>query len=191
VGLENPFRYRSYYYDTETGLYCLQSRYYDPEYGRFISEDDPSYHDGETGAAANLYTYCDNNPANQIDIEGEVSAARSIGALANKFVGGCYTSHNMTVFYYSPSSPQSKLGYCDAYDDMAWAAGCNITWLKTNDFTADGEQWRIELWKGSYAYGAMYGGEIGIYYRKSNYPSGWYRCAINDTVTMCCGQALL
>ena len=36
----NPIRYRGYYYDTETGLYYLQSRYYDPETGRFINADD-------------------------------------------------------------------------------------------------------------------------------------------------------
>ena len=45
VGEANPFRYRSYYYDTETGFYFLQSRYYDPETGRFISADDISYLD--------------------------------------------------------------------------------------------------------------------------------------------------
>ena len=35
----NPFRYRGYYYDAETGLYYLQSRYYDPEVGRFLNSD--------------------------------------------------------------------------------------------------------------------------------------------------------
>ena len=40
IGEINPFRYRSYYYDTETGLYYLQSRYYDPVVGRFINADD-------------------------------------------------------------------------------------------------------------------------------------------------------
>ena len=39
IGRENPFRYRGYYYDTETELYYLQSRYYDPEVGRFINAD--------------------------------------------------------------------------------------------------------------------------------------------------------
>ena len=39
----NPFRYRGYYYDTETGLYYLQTRYYDPEVGRFISRDSIDY----------------------------------------------------------------------------------------------------------------------------------------------------
>lgn len=35
----NPFRYRGYYYDTETGLYYLQSRYYNPEWGRFLNSE--------------------------------------------------------------------------------------------------------------------------------------------------------
>ena len=39
IGLNNPFRYRRYYYDTETGFYYLNSRYYDPEVGRFLSVD--------------------------------------------------------------------------------------------------------------------------------------------------------
>ncbi|MBR6563606.1 MAG: hypothetical protein IKK70_06695 [Clostridia bacterium] len=39
LGQYNPFRYRSYYYDVETGFYYLQSRYYDPTVGRFINAD--------------------------------------------------------------------------------------------------------------------------------------------------------
>lgn len=58
----NPFRYRSYYYDTETHLYYLNTRYYDPEVGRFISQDDVSYLDPETINGLNLFAYCGNNP---------------------------------------------------------------------------------------------------------------------------------
>ena len=43
LGLNNPLRYRGYVYDTETGLYYLQSRYYNPTWGRFINADDPGY----------------------------------------------------------------------------------------------------------------------------------------------------
>jgi len=39
VGAYNPFRYRSYYYDTETDWYYLQSRYYDPTVARFLNAD--------------------------------------------------------------------------------------------------------------------------------------------------------
>ena len=47
VGQKNPFRYRGYYFDTESGMYYLQSRYYDPEIRRFISADDVNVLDEE------------------------------------------------------------------------------------------------------------------------------------------------
>ncbi|HBL84814.1 MAG: hypothetical protein A2Y17_01510 [Clostridiales bacterium GWF2_38_85] len=61
IGVINPFRYRSYYYDSETGFYYLNSRYYDPQVGRFINAD------GLLGAnqdlaGYNLFAYCSNNP---------------------------------------------------------------------------------------------------------------------------------
>ena len=66
----NPFRYRGYYYDTETELYYLKSRYYDPKTGRFISPDDISYLDPETIGGLNLYAYCLNNPIMYVDPTG-------------------------------------------------------------------------------------------------------------------------
>ena len=63
----NPFRYRGYYYDAETGLYYLQSRYYDPTIGRFISPDSVDYLDPESINGLNLYIYCLNNPVMYID----------------------------------------------------------------------------------------------------------------------------
>ncbi len=70
VGHINPIRYRSYYFDTETGLYFLQSRYYDPQTGRFISMDDISYLEPETINGLNLYAYCGNNPVMRVDPNG-------------------------------------------------------------------------------------------------------------------------
>ena len=70
VATLNPFRYRSYYFDEETGLYYLQSRYYDPELGRFISADSIEYLDPETLGGLNLYAYCGNNPVMGIDPNG-------------------------------------------------------------------------------------------------------------------------
>ena len=58
----NPLRYRGYYYDTETGYYYLQSRYYNPEWGRFISPDSFGYIDNSTRLGFNAYIYCVNNP---------------------------------------------------------------------------------------------------------------------------------
>ena len=69
IGYINPFRYRSYYYDNETELYYLNSRYYNPEWGRFISID---IYLGITGdiLGYNLYLYASNNPINNSDDEG-------------------------------------------------------------------------------------------------------------------------
>ena len=70
IGTLNPFRYRGYYFDEDMKLYYLQSRYYDPETGRFINADDVSYLDPESIHGLNLYTYCLNNPVMYIDETG-------------------------------------------------------------------------------------------------------------------------
>ena len=78
----NPFRYRGYYYDEETGLYYLKSRYYDPETGRFLNADDISYLDPETINGLNLYAYCGNNPVMRIDENGNAWWDWLLGAIA-------------------------------------------------------------------------------------------------------------
>ncbi len=65
--IHNPIRYRGYYYDTETGLYYLNARYYSPEWRRFISPDAAEYIDPETPNGLNLYAYCHNDPVNYAD----------------------------------------------------------------------------------------------------------------------------
>ena len=66
----NPFRYRGYYCDTESGIYYLNSRYYDPVIGRFISPDSLKYLDPKAYNGLNLYAYCRNNPVMGYDPEG-------------------------------------------------------------------------------------------------------------------------
>ena len=66
----NPFRYRGYYLDDETGLYYLNARYYDPEIGRFISPDSIDYLDPESINGLNIYVYCGNNPIMYVDPNG-------------------------------------------------------------------------------------------------------------------------
>ncbi len=66
----NPFRYRSYYYDEETGLYYLKSRYYNPVWGRFLNAD--SYAGVNNSILGyNLYIYSNNNPINYSDDTGQ------------------------------------------------------------------------------------------------------------------------
>ena len=69
LGADNPFRYRGYYYDTETGLYYLTTRYYDPEVCRFISAD-VYMSTGQGVLGGNMWAYCLNNPVNMIDSTG-------------------------------------------------------------------------------------------------------------------------
>ncbi|MCI7002747.1 MAG: RHS repeat-associated core domain-containing protein [Clostridia bacterium] len=68
----NPFRYRGYYYDVETGLYYLNSRYYDPEIGRFINADNISILSESMNLinGLNLFAYCNNNPIMHNDESG-------------------------------------------------------------------------------------------------------------------------
>ena len=67
----NPFRYRGYYYDYDTGLYYLQSRYYNPQWGRFLNAD--GYVSTGTGLPGyNMYAYCNNNPVMGYDPNGNM-----------------------------------------------------------------------------------------------------------------------
>ncbi|GFP74301.1 DNRLRE domain-containing protein [Clostridium fungisolvens] len=72
VGTKNPYRYREYRYDTETGLYYLQSRYYNADWGRFLNADDTSVLQASqsTLLGTNLFAYCGNNPTNYADPTG-------------------------------------------------------------------------------------------------------------------------
>lgn len=67
----NPFRYRGYYYDKETELYYLQSRYYNPEVGRFVNGDEVLITFLiDASIKKNLFSYCDNNPIMNVDSYG-------------------------------------------------------------------------------------------------------------------------
>ncbi len=78
IAIINPYRYRSYYYDEETKLYYLNSRYYNPKWGRFINADGIINAD-ENINGYNLYTYTCNNPVNNYDEEGTF-----LGKIINK-----------------------------------------------------------------------------------------------------------
>ena len=70
IGRLNPIRYRGYYYDEETGLFWCNSRYYNPEWGRWISPDSIEYLDPQSINGLNLYSYCGNDPVNRYDPSG-------------------------------------------------------------------------------------------------------------------------
>ena len=82
----NPLRYRGYYYDSETGFYYLQSRYYDPEIGRFINADSYASTDATGLLSTNMFAYCENDPVNRSDPSGELWAQFAVG-IASQYLG--------------------------------------------------------------------------------------------------------
>ena len=92
----NPIRYRGYYYDTESGLYYLGSRYYDPAVKRFINADGATLAVTNSGGLTdkNYFAYCDNNPTNRSDDGGRFwETALDVISLGASIVEVC---HNPT-----------------------------------------------------------------------------------------------
>ena len=88
----NPIRYRGYYYDTETGLYYLGSRYYDPAVKRFINADGATLAVTNSGGLTdkNYFAYCDNNPVSRSDDSGAFWSL-VIGAVTGGLINGIST----------------------------------------------------------------------------------------------------
>ena len=70
IGKYNPFRWKGYYYDRETGQYLVTSRYYNPEWCRFLNADSIEYLDPSSINGMNLFAYCYNDPVNYVDPSG-------------------------------------------------------------------------------------------------------------------------
>ena len=88
LGKDNPYRFKGYYYDEETGMYYLKSRYYQPEICRFISADSTEVITGTPAELMNknLYLYCDNDPIMKVDEEGQIAGwlvSAALGAAVN------------------------------------------------------------------------------------------------------------
>ncbi|NLU24614.1 MAG: RHS repeat-associated core domain-containing protein, partial [Clostridiales bacterium] len=97
LGSASPFRYRGYVYDEETGLYYLQSRYYNPSMGRFINADSNLAGVGGDVLGYNLFVYCHNNPVNMSDSTGHwpqwiKNAVSAVSNAVKKAVGAVVNS---------------------------------------------------------------------------------------------------
>lgn len=122
IGNINPLRYRGYYYDTETGLYYLYSRYYDPETGRFLSKDDDQYLSEEY---PNAYVYCMNNPVNKADYDGHEAITLAVClAAADAAVVGAAALVSAAVLTAGVMNPKIKEVVDKAID---WAVKSFVT----------------------------------------------------------------
>ena len=92
----NPIAYRGYQFDVRTGLYYLQSRYYNPSYGRFINTDTVGVLDTTKGTllGANLFAYCNNNPVMKTDPTGRMCFGIGV-AFTGGAIYGWYVSLQM------------------------------------------------------------------------------------------------
>ncbi len=126
----NPFRYRGYYYDTETGFYYLQSRYYDPVTGRFLNADGYINANGDL-IGFNMYAYCSNNPMMYTDPTGEslfaIIAVTAVLIASTILFTSCNSlDANQGDGYKEYIDDQNGPGYseqiCDSFEDAMDAA---------------------------------------------------------------------
>ena len=127
IGNINPIRYRGYYYDTDLGLHYLQSRYYDPETGRFVNGD--AYAQTGTGLLdKNMFAYCLDDPVNLVDPSG-----RSCHAMDNGGFGPlCFFANGRCVTHGTVNCCGPGVSLSAAMDIAATILGA------TNDVTAAG-----------------------------------------------------
>ena len=97
VAYINPFLYRGYYYDSESGLYYLMTRYYDTQIGQFISMDTPDYLAPDTVGGVDLYAYGLNNPVMFVDSTGHFVISLGLALLIG-FVVGAAVGFGATVY---------------------------------------------------------------------------------------------
>ena len=113
VAEHNPFRYRGYYYDVETGLYYLQSRYYNPEWGRFLNAD--GYVSTGSGLLGqNMFAYANNNPIMFLDPTGEfpwLIIGIVVASIATIIVVPTIVNHIVNEVHYSKIDSEIEDSY--------------------------------------------------------------------------------
>ena len=125
LGVLNPFRYRGYVYDEETGFYYLKSRYYDPETCRFISAD-VYLSTGQGVLGHNCFAYCLNNPANLVDDEGHLA-----------YPGEIHNKVQKKIIEYLYSMGIIALPECIIDYENGW-------WGRADIISMDGQIWEIK-----------------------------------------------
>ena len=133
----NPIRYRGYYYDYESGLYYINSRYYDPGIRRFISADDESTVSGATITDNNLFAYCDNNPVTREDYDGDFWHI-VVGAVVNgglEFISSLATGDDIQDALIAAGFGVTSGALCAAFPAASF--GINIGFSAVESVTID------------------------------------------------------
>ncbi len=113
--LLNPFAYRGYCYDYDMGMYYLQSRYYDPEVGRFINSDSTDYLDYTgTVLGCNLFAYCENDPVNFVDANG-TSKVETLNKIAKNY----YKTNEKLSVTFAKLLFANGMNYYTAFHELA------------------------------------------------------------------------
>ena len=143
---KNPLRYRGYYYDAESGLYYLQSRYYDPNTGRFINAD--SYASTGQGILGfNTYAYCKNNPIKHTDHLGRACVDATREYTMSGYCGGIIEVFGFTTWlinHLQLRSNNAKKG--KRSDRIDWEAGDHTHIVKGTRLKKKGPS-HVEGWR--------------------------------------------
>ena len=153
----NPFRYRGYYYDTETGLYYLQSRYYNPQWGRFLNADG-CVSTGTGLLGYNMYAYCNNNPVNRIDPTGRFPWLILAAVLLFTPVGGTALQIATSTISYA------GMAITSIWDKDVRADMNSIGWNPFNDNESDVQNSsKVSFYKGVPVFRTASGGRSGSF----------------------------
>ena len=153
----NPLRYRGYYYDQETGLYYLQTRYYDPKVRRFLNADDASVltKDPEQLTEKNLYAYCDDNPVMYRDDAGMFAFSVGLGVLgmvtnvATCYIAAKATGQEFGIGDLVIAAAAGFVGGCIKNNFYATVASILISGVGTTFYSLFcGDNLKTALWKG-------------------------------------------
>ena len=155
----NPFKYRGYYHDTETGFYYLQSRYYDPMVGRFINADESDYLGTDNSLIGyNLFAYCDNNPVMNVDPTGRFSWLILAAVLLFTPVGGTALQIATSTISYV------GMAITSIWDKDVRADMNSIGWNPFNDDESDVlNSSKVSFYKGVPVFRTASGGRSGSF----------------------------
>lgn len=182
IGHLNPIRYRGYVYDPEVDLYYLQSRYYDPERGRFINADGLVSTGGLLGS--NMFAYCNNNSVCYTDYTGHAAIPSKAHCLIDDGYGDSpIVDLTKKLNEYMQDNAQKLQEY---YDSNGFLAAAVYFYNNVKDGGALDiklqDEWKFEEGKTYY-----YNGKELRYDDPGNINFGYVGAVLFSETILCCG----